>query len=153
MADGVGFEPTEPLSSTVFKTAALNHSATHPFHRIGGGGGIRTHTGIAPFGRLATGCLNLIQPPHPSVLELSADRPLWLFMTHPLSCGKGIKKSTKASQYLIRRALASLVLAFCRVPYLMQDQKIVALDVRNNSVTPAMPLQALSHGQHAPTAH
>jgi hypothetical protein len=32
LADGVGFEPTrgqKPLA--VFKTAALNHSATHPF--------------------------------------------------------------------------------------------------------------------------
>lgn len=31
MADEVGFEPTEVLPSTVFKTVALNHSATHPF--------------------------------------------------------------------------------------------------------------------------
>ena len=30
MAEGVGFEPTEPCSSAVFKTAALNHSATPP---------------------------------------------------------------------------------------------------------------------------
>ena len=30
MAEGVGFEPTEPFGSTVFKTAALNHSATPP---------------------------------------------------------------------------------------------------------------------------
>jgi hypothetical protein len=30
LADGVGFEPTEPFSSLVFKTSALNRSATHP---------------------------------------------------------------------------------------------------------------------------
>jgi hypothetical protein len=29
-ADGVGFEPTSPCGLAVFKTAALNHSATHP---------------------------------------------------------------------------------------------------------------------------
>ena len=29
-ADEVGFEPTEPFSSTVFKTAAIDLSATHP---------------------------------------------------------------------------------------------------------------------------
>ena len=34
MADEVGFEPTEVSPSTVFKTVALNHSATHPWcHR------------------------------------------------------------------------------------------------------------------------
>ncbi len=30
MAEGVGFEPTVPLGTTVFKTAALNHSAIPP---------------------------------------------------------------------------------------------------------------------------
>jgi len=30
MAEGVGFEPTVPCSTAVFKTAALNHSATPP---------------------------------------------------------------------------------------------------------------------------
>jgi hypothetical protein len=30
VAEGVGFEPTEPLSSTVFKTVAIDHSATLP---------------------------------------------------------------------------------------------------------------------------
>jgi hypothetical protein len=30
LADGVGFEPTNPCGLAVFKTAALNHSATHP---------------------------------------------------------------------------------------------------------------------------
>ncbi len=30
MADGVGFEPTEACTSPVFKTGALNRSATHP---------------------------------------------------------------------------------------------------------------------------
>src|SRR5580765_4096440 len=30
MAEGVGFEPTEPCGSAVFKTAALNHSAIPP---------------------------------------------------------------------------------------------------------------------------
>ena len=30
MAEGVGFEPTEALTSTVFKTAAFDHSATSP---------------------------------------------------------------------------------------------------------------------------
>jgi hypothetical protein len=29
-ADGVGFEPTNPCGLAVFKTAALNRSATHP---------------------------------------------------------------------------------------------------------------------------
>ena len=31
MADGVGFEPTVPLGTTVFKTATISHSATHPY--------------------------------------------------------------------------------------------------------------------------
>src|SRR6187401_674199 len=30
MAEGVGFEPTVPCSTAVFKTAALSHSATPP---------------------------------------------------------------------------------------------------------------------------
>ena len=30
LAEDVGFEPTEPLGSTVFKTAAFNHSANPP---------------------------------------------------------------------------------------------------------------------------
>ena len=30
VAERVGFEPTEPRSSTVFKTAAIDHSATSP---------------------------------------------------------------------------------------------------------------------------
>ena len=30
MAEEVGFEPTEPLDSAVFKTAAFDHSATPP---------------------------------------------------------------------------------------------------------------------------
>jgi hypothetical protein len=30
MAEKVGFEPTEPYGSTVFKTAAFDHSATSP---------------------------------------------------------------------------------------------------------------------------
>ncbi len=29
-AEDVGFEPTEPFSSTVFKTAAIDHSANLP---------------------------------------------------------------------------------------------------------------------------
>ncbi len=34
-ADGVGFEPTEGYPSAVFKTAAFNHSATHPYtHKV-----------------------------------------------------------------------------------------------------------------------
>ena len=33
VAEGVGFEPTEPLGSTVFKTAAIDHSATLPVER------------------------------------------------------------------------------------------------------------------------
>ena len=37
MAVGVGFEPTEPLGSTVFKTAAFDHSASPPnFNKIRG---------------------------------------------------------------------------------------------------------------------
>ena len=34
LAEEAGFEPAEPLGSTVFKTAALNHSAIPPFVRI-----------------------------------------------------------------------------------------------------------------------
>ena len=30
MAEGEGFEPPEPFGSTVFKTAAIDHSATPP---------------------------------------------------------------------------------------------------------------------------
>lgn len=30
MAEGVGFEPTRPFGLTVFKTAAIDHSATLP---------------------------------------------------------------------------------------------------------------------------
>jgi hypothetical protein len=30
MAEGVGFEPTDPCGSTVFKTVAIVHSATPP---------------------------------------------------------------------------------------------------------------------------
>lgn len=30
MAEVVGFEPTEPFSPLVFKTSAINHSATLP---------------------------------------------------------------------------------------------------------------------------
>ena len=33
VADGVGFEPTDAFTSLVFKTSALNHSATHPAER------------------------------------------------------------------------------------------------------------------------
>ena len=32
MAVGVGFEPTELLHSTIFKTAAFDHSAIPPFN-------------------------------------------------------------------------------------------------------------------------
>ena len=34
MADGVGFEPTDACTSPVFKTGALNRSATHPHGRL-----------------------------------------------------------------------------------------------------------------------
>lgn len=37
LADEVGFEPTEGCPSLVFKTSALNHSATHPQARFRGG--------------------------------------------------------------------------------------------------------------------
>src|SRR3990172_5038108 len=33
LAEGVGFEPTEPCGSAVFKTAALDHSAIPPLDR------------------------------------------------------------------------------------------------------------------------
>ena len=33
-AEGVGFEPTDAFTSAVFKTAALNHSATLPGYVI-----------------------------------------------------------------------------------------------------------------------
>ena len=35
VADEIGFEPMEPFSSTVFKTAAIDHSATHPVVGVG----------------------------------------------------------------------------------------------------------------------
>ena len=34
-AEREGFEPPEPLSSTVFKTAAIDHSAISPFSKSG----------------------------------------------------------------------------------------------------------------------
>ena len=34
MAEEVGFEPTVPCGTTVFKTAAFNHSATPPLKRF-----------------------------------------------------------------------------------------------------------------------
>ena len=34
LADDVRFELTEPLDPTVFKTAALNHSANRPYQSI-----------------------------------------------------------------------------------------------------------------------
>lgn len=37
MAEGVGFEPTDSRPSTVFKTVALNHSATLPVRTPGHG--------------------------------------------------------------------------------------------------------------------
>ena len=35
LAEEVGFEPTEPCGSTVFKTAAFNHSAIPPYRLVG----------------------------------------------------------------------------------------------------------------------
>ena len=32
MAEGEGFEPPEPCGSAVFKTAAIDHSATLPYY-------------------------------------------------------------------------------------------------------------------------
>jgi hypothetical protein len=37
MAEGVGFEPTEPFGSPVFKTGAIDHSTTPPVHCVGQG--------------------------------------------------------------------------------------------------------------------
>ena len=37
VADEVGFEPTEPFGSLVFKTSAFNRSATHPSPEFGTG--------------------------------------------------------------------------------------------------------------------
>jgi hypothetical protein len=34
MAEREGFEPPEPCGSAVFKTAAIDHSATSPFVRL-----------------------------------------------------------------------------------------------------------------------
>lgn len=42
LAGQVGFEPTVALTTLVFKTSALNHSATTPY-KIGGRGWIRTN--------------------------------------------------------------------------------------------------------------
>jgi hypothetical protein len=36
LAEGVGFEPTEPFGSAVFKTAAFNRSATPPLPAAAG---------------------------------------------------------------------------------------------------------------------
>lgn len=33
MAEDTGFEPAEPFGSTVFKTAAIDHSANPPLNR------------------------------------------------------------------------------------------------------------------------
>jgi hypothetical protein len=51
MAERVGFEPTEPCGSTVFKTAALDHSATSPKDSAkikNGESGIRTQEPVLP---------------------------------------------------------------------------------------------------------
>ncbi len=58
MAEEEGFEPPEPCGSTVFKTAALNHSATPPSGKTqrdqsGGQGGIRTPGRLLTYGDLA----------------------------------------------------------------------------------------------------
>jgi len=34
LAEGVGFEPTEPCGSPVFKTGAIDHSTTPPLGKI-----------------------------------------------------------------------------------------------------------------------
>lgn len=34
MAEGVGFEPTEPFGSPVFKTGAIDHSTTPPMESV-----------------------------------------------------------------------------------------------------------------------
>jgi hypothetical protein len=34
MAEGVGFEPTEPFGSPVFKTGAIDHSTTPPLGKL-----------------------------------------------------------------------------------------------------------------------
>jgi hypothetical protein len=38
MEEGSGFEPEWPLDPTVFKTAALNRSATLPYYMVATGG-------------------------------------------------------------------------------------------------------------------
>ncbi len=55
LADEVGFEPTEPFGSLVFKTSALNHSATHP-HRHPGPQPRRVH---GPAGSDPAACARL----------------------------------------------------------------------------------------------
>ena len=37
MAEGVGFEPTEPFGSPVFKTGAIDHSTTPPVRCVASG--------------------------------------------------------------------------------------------------------------------
>ncbi len=44
LAEGVGFEPTRPFGLTVFKTAAIDHSAIPPEKTFDGEGVILTHT-------------------------------------------------------------------------------------------------------------
>jgi hypothetical protein len=46
MAEEEGFEPPEPCGSTVFKTAALNHSATPPEEELADRGGFEPPVGF-----------------------------------------------------------------------------------------------------------
>ena len=57
MADGVGFEPTEPVKgSTVFETAQFNHSCTSPI--------VLEHTGIMDLGKFQARCVRIGQGQH-----------------------------------------------------------------------------------------
>ena len=66
--EGVGFEPTDPFGSPVFKTGAINHSTTPP------GGACRRakrfHVPTRPSGLAAHGVKN-----HPSAVQESPDTP------------------------------------------------------------------------------
>src|SRR5262245_15859920 len=54
LAEGVGFEPTEPCGSAVFKTAALDHSAIPPRDRR-----VKVAVELSPYSPPAQGGLRL----------------------------------------------------------------------------------------------
>ena len=79
MADGVGFEPTDACTSPVFKTGALNRSATHPGKpaRVSRGA-----TGCARHGMNQAGLLRVLHSSLGSMEEgVLAGMTSWIFVT------------------------------------------------------------------------